>query len=85
MKKIMGLIIAVMLFSSCQKELEGMKKNFQTTNRHYHVEQYSGGVLIAEYDFVGTLNDSENSDGYYFTEGDTLIEISGDIIVKSYK
>ena len=62
-----------------------MKKHYQTTDRNYHIEQYSGGKLIATYDFVGTLNDSEGSDGYCFYKSDTLIELSGDLIIKSTK
>jgi len=81
--KIVVFIIAIMLLTSCQKSIESFKKGFQTTDRNYIIEQYSGGELIGKYKFKGTLNDSENSDGYYFFEQDTLVEISGDIIIRS--
>jgi hypothetical protein len=61
-----------------------MQKRY-SGSRNYHIEQYSGGRLIQVYDFHGALNDSENSDGYYFFQKDTLVEISGDIVIKSWK
>jgi hypothetical protein len=53
-------------------------------SRYYNVKQFSGGKLIGEYNFNGILNNQEHSDGYYWYEGDTLIEVSGDITVKSW-
>lgn len=79
------LIIAALTLSSCQKTWESLKKDIQTTDRNYEIEQYSGGKLIATHKFKGTLNDSEGSDGVYFYKGDTLIELSGDMIIKSTK
>ncbi len=79
------LFIAIAFFTtSCQKSCTAMQKRY-SGSRNYHIEQYSGGRLIQSHDFYGTLNDSENSDGYYFFRQDTLIEISGDIIIKSWK
>jgi hypothetical protein len=80
---ILVAIVSLVAMSSCQKNWESFNKNFQTGKRSYHVEQYSGGKLIATYDFVGIINDSQGSDGYYFHKGDSLIEISGDLIIKS--
>lgn len=79
------LVIAAISLASCQKGWESLKKNIQTSDRNYEIEQYSGGKLIATHKFKGTLNDSENSDGVYFYKGDTLIELSGDLIIKSTK
>jgi len=79
------LIIAAISLTSCQKWWESIKKDVQTTDRNYEIEQYSGGKLIATYKFTGTLNDSEGSDGVYFYKGDTLIELSGNMIIKSTK
>ena len=79
------LIIATISLSSCQKTWESLKKGLQTTDRNYEIEQYSGGRLIAVYKFRGILNDSEGSDGCYFYKGDTLVELSGDLIIKSTK
>ena len=79
------LIIVAILLTSCQKTWESLKKDIQTTDRNYEIEQYSGGKLIARYKFNGTLNDSDGSDGFYFYKGDTLVELSGDLIIKSTK
>ena len=83
MKNKLLIIASIVFLSSCQKIVEATKKDFQTSNRKYIIEQFSGGKLIRTYNFTGTLNDSEYSDGYYFFKGDTLIEISGDVIIKS--
>jgi hypothetical protein len=44
----------------------------------------TGGKLISDYTFKGILNNQEHSDGYYFYVNDTLVEVSGDILVKSW-
>ncbi len=79
------LLFIALLLSSCQKNFEQIKKDFQTTDRNYVIEHFSGGELINTYKFRGTLNDSEGSDGFYFYNGDTLVEVSGDLIIKSTK
>jgi hypothetical protein len=85
MRKFYLFFVLLFAFSltSCQKSWERWSKNVQITDRNYVIEQYSGGKLIATYQFRGTLNDSEGSDGYYFYKDDTLFEISGDLIIKS--
>jgi|688.fasta_scaffold632848_1 hypothetical protein len=83
MKTKLLFISSILLLSSCQKSIEGFKKNFQTTDRDYVIEQFSGGKLVKTYKFTGTLNDSKGSDGFYFYNRDTLVELSGDLIIKS--
>jgi len=85
MKSKLLFIVAILLLSSCQRFAERFKKGFQTTDRNYIIEQFSGGKLIKTYSFKGTLNDSEGSDGFYFYNGDTLVELSGELIIKSTK
>lgn len=80
----LSFILIGLLTASCQKSCTAMQKRY-SGSRNYHVEQYSGGQLIKVYDFYGALNDSQNSDGYYFFQKDTLVEISGDIVIKSWK
>lgn len=72
-----------LLVNGCARSCESFERDFQTSDRHYHIKQYSGGVLIKEWDFAGILNNQENSDGYYFTMNDTLYEIGGDLIISS--
>lgn len=61
-----------------------MEKTFQFSERNYHVKQYSGGKLVGEYKFHGILNDAKESDGYFFILKDTLVEIQGDVTIKSW-
>lgn len=83
MKKILLIILTIITFCSCKKAIAHLEKNIQVSERNYHIEQYSGGKLIASYDFKGILNDAEGSDGYYFYENDTLFELSGQLVIKS--
>lgn len=85
MKKIFILLVFLLSLSSCERVFQQWSRDVQTTDRTYHIIQYSGGKIIAVYDFKGMLNNSENSDGYYFFKNDTLIEVSGDLIIKSTK
>ena len=78
-------ILAMVSMTSCQKSFERIRKNTQTSNRDYVIDQYSGGVLIGHYEFRGMLNDSDGSDGYYFYEGKELVELSGDLVIISTK
>lgn len=84
-KLILGIIfiLTVIMSSSCARTWKSIDRNLQSGNREYWVEVYSGGKLIKQYHFKGILNNQQNSDGYYFSQGDSLIEIGGDIIVRS--
>ena len=81
-KYIIALII--LISTGCtQRGCQRFERSFQYSERHYIIQQYSGGKLVNEWNFKGILNNEENSDGYFFFKGDTLIEVSGDIVVKS--
>ncbi len=47
----------------------------------HHVKQYSGGVLIGEWDSTGKIENETHSDGYYFEDVKTkkIVRISGDV------
>jgi hypothetical protein len=77
-------LILIFLTGCTSRGCQRWKKEAEYDERHYHIEQYSGGKLVEQYDFHGILNDSKNSDGYFFFKGDTLIEVSGDIQIKSW-
>ena len=88
MRKIAVLAIFALLLGStvsCQRSWERIRKKTQTSNRNYVIDQYSGGILVGHYEFSGILNDSEGSDGYYFYQDKVLIELSGDLVIKSTK
>lgn len=82
MKKVI-VVIMLLSLTGCQRICTRLNKNWQTSPRLYDIKQYSGGRCIGRYKFRGILNDAEGSDGYYFFKGDTLVEISGDITVRS--
>lgn len=83
MKKLLLITAGVILLSSCQRGCQRFEKNFQTTNRDYEITMYSGGEPVYKDKFNGIVNDTDGSDGCYYTKGDTLIEVSGDYILKS--
>jgi len=86
MRKLQVLsIIALISLSSCARECQRFDKKWQSSERNYLIEQYSGGKLVKTHSFKGILNDSEGSDGFYYSVGDSLIEVSGDLIIKSWK
>lgn len=60
-----------------------MSKKFQSSESNYEVIMYSGGDTVFHDTFKGIINDTEGGDGMYYFKGDSLIEISGDYIIKS--
>lgn len=83
MKKLILFCLLISL-ASCQRACTSFDRDVQFTDRNYNIKTYSGGKLISEYNFKGILNNQKNSDGYYFYKNDTLVEVSGDILVKSW-
>jgi len=83
MRKLLLYFFLVLVLSSCQRGCERWKKKTQFSKRTYEVVMYSGGDTVFHDRFTGILNDNDGSDGFYYSKGDTLIEISGDYIVKS--
>jgi len=81
--KTLLLIATTLVLTSCQRSCQRFNKNWQTSERTYTITMYSGGKPVFVDRFTGILNDSEHSDGCYYTKGDTLIEVSGDYVVKS--
>lgn len=83
MKRLLIIALILICCSCTQKGCARMEKSMQYSERQYSIYQYSGGKLIGEYHFRGILNDAEGSDGYYWFKGDSLIEVSGDLTIKS--
>ena len=85
MKKIIIYSLICISLTSCQRSCQSFNKDFQTTDRNYEIIMYSGGDTVF-YDKTKTIINSEkNSDGIYYYKEDTLIEVSGDYIIKSLK
>lgn len=75
-----GLLV---LITGCSRSCSSWNRDVQSGNREYEVVMYSGGDTVF-YDKVTTIvNSSQNSDGIYYFKGDTLVEVSGDYILKS--
>lgn len=82
-----NIAICLILFGlcGCQRACERIDRKYQSGNRTYVIKMYSGGQCVF-YDSLRTMvNDSEHSDGCYYYKGDTLVEVSGDYVVKSVK
>lgn len=83
MLKKLSLFIFLAALAGCN-EMEQQRMKRQTSNkRTYHIVLFSGGNVVFKDSFYGILNNSEHSDGYYYYKGDSLIEVSGDCIIKS--
>lgn len=84
MRKSTLLFAAILLlFTSCQRGCQRLEKKYQMSDRTYEVKVYSGGETVFKDRFTGIANDTEGGDGMYYIKGDTLIEVSGDYILKS--
>lgn len=78
------VILASLTLAGCARDCAGCNRTM-TGKRNYEVVQYSGGEEIGRYRFFGILNNQEGSDGYYWSVGDTLYEVSGDVFVRSWR
>ena len=78
-------ITAILTLSSCQRFFQRVSRNFQNSARDYRVYMYSGDSLVFYDSFHGIINQEEHSDGIFYFKGDTLIELSGNYIIKSEK
>jgi hypothetical protein len=77
--KLFAIGILFLSFTGCARSCESLDAGIQMTNKDIIVRQYSGGKLIFERKFHGMVNSSKESDGYYFTDDDTLFKLSGDV------
>lgn len=44
---------------------------------------FSGGDTVYQDRFTGIVNGEQHTDGFYYFKGDTLVEVSGDYVLKS--
>ena len=84
MKYIIYLSLVVFL-SSCSRGCTRINKQMQSSSRDYELTMYSGGQVVFKDKVRGIVNSEDNSDGVYYYKGDTLVEVSGDYILKSVK
>lgn len=79
------LVAACVTLSSCERGCASMEKRNQTSKRQYEVTVFSGGDTVFHDNVRTMVNSEESSDGIYYFKDDTLVEISGDYILKSTK
>lgn len=82
-KRILILCVVSLSTMSCQRGCSKINRQFETTERNYEITMYSGGAIVFQDKFRGIINNSEASDGCYYYKNDSLIEVSGDYIIKS--
>lgn len=85
MIKYITILILALGLTSCQRGCQRIERKYQATERDYEVIMYSGGQPVFVDKFRGIINNADGSDGAYYYKGDTLIEISGDYTIKSFK
>lgn len=71
------------IMTGCQRGCQTMDRQFQSSSRKYEVKMYSGGKVVFTDTFTGIVNEAKGSDGIFYFKGDSLIEVSGDYIIKS--
>lgn len=79
-------LIYVLLFvflTSCARQYTSCNRKYEAGDRTYEVIMYSGGDTVFYDKFKGMINDAEGSDGCYYYKRDTLVELSGDYVLKS--
>jgi len=82
--KLISFALLLCLLSSCQRGCQRMKRKLTNSPRSYTIQMYSGGKVVFEDSFRGIINQEEGNGCYYY-KSDTLIELSGDYILKSIK
>ena len=86
MKRLHYLILIVMgiTLSSCARSCQSLSRGIADNHEQYvRIIQYSGGKEIGRWEIYGIVNNSAQSDGYYFYDAkNRLVEISGDITLQ---
>lgn len=85
MKKLRILTVFFLLSSCTARFQQSCNRNFQTSNRQYRIEMWSGDSCVFRDRFYGIINQEDHSDGIYYFKGDTLVEVGGNYIIKSDK
>lgn len=83
-KTILLFAIIVLTLSSCQRGCQKWKRDNMTSKRDYQIILISGGDTVFMENFHGIITEEEGN-GMYYYKGDTLVELSGDYIIKSVK
>lgn len=80
MKQVLGFaaLVGVIVLSGCTS---ASRAGIAAYGQNHHIKQFSGGVLVGEWDSNGKVQNEEGSDGYYFEDLKThkIVEASGTV------
>jgi hypothetical protein len=76
--KLLILIAVIAGLTGCK---DAEQAQFAGLSKPHIVKQYSGGVLVGEWESTGSISNETNSDGWYFEDAKTrnLVKVTGDI------
>lgn len=74
---LLTLVFTLLVISACSTSDQAA---IGAWGKPHHVKQFSGGILIGEWDSTGKISETE-SDGYYFEDVLTgkLVSVSGTV------
>jgi len=82
---LLAAILLLTLSSCTQRGCQSFQRSFEFSERDYEVTVFSGGDTVFHDEFHGIINGEEGTDGIFYINRDTLVEISGDYVIKSTK
>ena len=83
LRRFLIIMCTVFFLTSCARTCQKLERS--TIDNHEHqmrVSLYSGGQVVKTWEFKGIINNSENSDGYFFYYNNKLVEVSGDVVIE---
>lgn len=83
MKRKLSILALLALTSCTERGCQRFQKKTQFNPRNYEVMVFSGGDTVHVDRFRGIINGEEGTDGFYYFKGDTLVEVSGQYVIKS--
>jgi hypothetical protein len=74
------LCLALVGMTACT---DAQRASFTSIGSRHHIQLYSGGKLIGEWDSTGAVTNESHSDGFVFVDAKTHanMEIAGQVII----
>lgn len=71
-------MLALLVLAGCT---DAGNSQIAALNKPHTIKQYSGGVLVGEWESTGIIKNEKNSDGWYFEDAKThkLVELTGTV------
>ena len=78
MKKLIFIIVAAIALSGCK---DATQAQFSGLGKPHIIKQFSGGVIVGEWESTGSISNETKSDGWYFEDAKTrkLVELTGTV------